>query len=53
MPAAPLTMLLVCGLVYAGAYGVALVAGRVVDRDDWAALRGILDRRQLAVASPK
>jgi O-antigen/teichoic acid export membrane protein len=49
MPAAPFTIVVVCGVFYAGAYGAALLAARVLDRDDWAVLRGVFDRgRQTA-----
>jgi O-antigen/teichoic acid export membrane protein len=44
MPAAPLTIVVVCGVFYAGAYGVALLAARALDRDDWVMLRGLFDR---------
>jgi O-antigen/teichoic acid export membrane protein len=44
MPAAPLTIVVVCGVCYAGVYGVALLAARVLDRDDWVVLRGLFDR---------
>ncbi|PYR01954.1 MAG: hypothetical protein DMF97_06125 [Acidobacteria bacterium] len=43
MPAAPLTIVVVCGVCYAGVYGVALLAARVLDRDDWVVLRGLFD----------
>ena len=44
MPAAPLTIVVVCGVCYAGVYGVALLAARALDRDDWVVLRGLFDR---------
>jgi len=47
-PAEPVVVLAACGLAYTTAYGLAIVALRVLDRDDYAVLRGLLDRRPLA-----
>jgi O-antigen/teichoic acid export membrane protein len=49
--AAPLTVVVICAILYAIAYTLALLAARVVDRHDWAMLRGLFDRgRQPALA---
>jgi O-antigen/teichoic acid export membrane protein len=50
-PASPLPVLLVTGAAYTVVYGAALIGGRVLGRDDWAALRGIFHRRGLSVSA--
>jgi len=44
LPGPPLPVLIACGLFYGGAYGAALLAARVIDRDDWAVVRELFDR---------
>src|SRR6185295_15592234 len=48
LPADPPVVLMVCGLFYAIAYWLAIVAVRVVDRDDYAVLRGLVNRGPMA-----
>jgi O-antigen/teichoic acid export membrane protein len=48
LPADPPVVLAVCGLFYAISYGLAIVAVRVVDRDDYAVLRGLVHREPVA-----
>ena len=51
-PAAALPIVVASGVCYAGAYGVALLAARVLDRDDWTVLRELFNRgpiRRLAL----
>jgi O-antigen/teichoic acid export membrane protein len=43
--AAPLAIVATCAAVYGAAYAIALLAARVLDREDWIALTGVIARR--------
>jgi len=47
LPAAPIAILAVCGLFFAAAYGAALLTAGIVDREDWAVVRDLFDRRRV------
>jgi hypothetical protein len=50
LPASPQTVVIVCGAMYALAYGGAMTAARMLVPEEWALVRAMLDRSRMIPA---